>query len=150
MLERLIFALYVSASTGQGQSGSEAAEAIAWKSAIANAEAKITGALLYTGSHFAQALEGESHAVEALVSRLREDPAHESLKILRMEPIARRQFDGWSMAFPGPTEFLKSYLERLHRYPTRSEDVDRLQSIMHRVIADGAAGSSRPLLGIAT
>ena len=149
-MNRFLLALYVSASARHGQSGDEAAERIAWKSAISNAEAEITGALLYTGSHFAQVLEGAPQAVEALLAKLRDDPAHIGLKILRCEPTGHRRFDGWSMAFPGSTAFLSSYVERLYLFPTRSEDVERLLSMMQLIIADGAAGTARAPLGLSS
>ena len=37
--------------------------------------------------------------VDALVSRLRHDPRHESVRVLREGPLERREFGVWDMAF---------------------------------------------------
>lgn len=66
-----------------------------------NAELNITGALLSSPLWFAQVLEGEAAAVEALYAQIARDPRHRDLRLLSLRPAARRAFARWSMAHAG-------------------------------------------------
>jgi hypothetical protein len=63
----------------------------------------ITGALLFTTSGFAQALEGPRDTVECTFERIGCDPRHADVKVLSFTPIERRSFADWSMGFCGQT-----------------------------------------------
>ena len=58
----------------------------------------VTGALLYTGEHFAQVLEGPQQAVNHWFQLISQDLRHGNVTPLFYERITERQFDGWSMA----------------------------------------------------
>jgi hypothetical protein len=64
-----------------------------------NAREKVTGALLYAMSCFAQILEGPEEAVERIFARLERDSRHHDIVVLMKAPITARRFPGWSMAF---------------------------------------------------
>ena len=64
-----------------------------------NASHSITGLLLYSGTHFAQLLEGPDSVLESLMDSIRRDARHREVRTLLQEPLARRDFDGWAMAF---------------------------------------------------
>jgi hypothetical protein len=64
-----------------------------------NAEAGITGMLLYKDGNFMQALEGPEDAVTRVHSKILADPRHKGLITLVREPLESRQFGEWSMAF---------------------------------------------------
>ncbi|WPB84210.1 BLUF domain-containing protein [Sediminicoccus rosea] len=93
---------YVSRATAA--SGAEAARDLAAILEVAqrhNAEAGITGALLHSRRWFAQVLEGERAALEALYARIARDPRHHDVTRLALHPAARRVFARWSMVHAG-------------------------------------------------
>jgi len=78
-----------------------------------NASLNITGALLFTGEHFAQILEGIEPAVIELVDAIRRDPRHDQMQIIDQGPIDRRLFAKWSLAYFGPSKFVSDHVNRL-------------------------------------
>jgi len=66
-----------------------------------NAAAKVTGALLFNSSCFAQILEGPLAAVETTFERIQCDQRHSDITVLELSPIEMRGFATWSMAFAG-------------------------------------------------
>src|ERR1700742_1196997 len=75
----------------------------------------ITGALLYTGSGFAQVLEGMRDAVERTFGRISDDPRHAEVTALSFTPTEYRSFPDWPMGFssqisPGPADPLTHLL----------------------------------------
>jgi hypothetical protein len=87
----------------------------------ANPEVGITGALLFTGKHFAQVLEGETAAVDETIASITRDPRHGQLSIVAREPLAERRFPDWSMAYSGPSQFVSRHVTRLLNAPTHAE-----------------------------
>ncbi|WP_431305249.1 BLUF domain-containing protein [Sediminicoccus sp. BL-A-41-H5] len=93
---------YVSRATAA--SGAESARHLAAILEVArrhNAEAGLTGALLHSRRWFAQVLEGERGALEALYARIARDPRHRDVTLLALHPAARRVFPRWSMVHAG-------------------------------------------------
>jgi hypothetical protein len=71
-----------------------------------NAANGITGLLVYTPSHFIQALEGDDAAVRRTFERIRLDPRHVDVRIVGANEVVERRFQDWAMtARPlwGPT-----------------------------------------------
>ncbi|GAA3753938.1 hypothetical protein GCM10022270_10780 [Terriglobus aquaticus] len=64
-----------------------------------NASDWISGVLLYNGTAFAQVLEGPANAVESCLNRIQQDPRHSNLVVVSRNPIQRRLFSAWSMAY---------------------------------------------------
>lgn len=64
-----------------------------------NAERGVTGMLLYKDGSFMQLLEGDEAAVQDTFDRIRNDPRHGGIQVLRDGPLEQRNFDGWSMGF---------------------------------------------------
>ena len=64
-----------------------------------NAAAGITGLLLHADGSFIQTIEGEFAAVQSLFARIEHDPRHGGMILIADEPIARRSYGDWSMAF---------------------------------------------------
>ena len=67
-------------------------------SRLNNAAANVTGLLLYDGRRFLQALEGESHSVEATYNRIKHDPRHRAVVLLSARDVTERAFGEWAMA----------------------------------------------------
>jgi hypothetical protein len=66
----------------------------------ANAEADITGMLLYVDRGFFQVLEGHPLRIEPVFAKIGADPRHERVTQIIYEPIARRTFGQWTMGYP--------------------------------------------------
>jgi hypothetical protein len=64
----------------------------------------ITGALLYSGGYFCQAIEGPEDAIEELFETIQMDGRHGDVTVLHFEEIEERGFSDWSMAFAGIEE----------------------------------------------
>lgn len=64
-----------------------------------NTQAGITGALYYSGPHFAQVLEGPREAVLLLIAAIAADTRHTDVTIVQEEMVPARAFGGWAMAY---------------------------------------------------
>lgn len=57
----------------------------------------LTGALLYSGDCFGQWIEGPEPEVQALMTRIRADARHRTLRVLRAGPLPGRKYSRWGM-----------------------------------------------------
>ncbi|MEP6502197.1 MAG: BLUF domain-containing protein [Betaproteobacteria bacterium] len=64
-----------------------------------NAQAGLTGMLLYAEGAFFQVLEGPGEAVDSLYRKIELDTRHAQMTRIIHEPIRRRLFDDWTMGF---------------------------------------------------
>lgn len=81
----------------------------------------VTGALVYTGDHFIQVLEGEGSTIDGLLSNLETDLRHRSLKVVKTGPLPARRFISWSMGYVGPSNFVTRHARRLLDDPSEVE-----------------------------
>jgi class 3 adenylate cyclase len=73
-------------------------EEIGRKSTVNNAKVAVTGVLLSANEFFFQILEGKEEDVEGVMERIRKDPRHQGLLILKAEyEVTGRLFGSWSM-----------------------------------------------------
>lgn len=88
----------------------------------------ITGALLYTGQHFVQTLEGRPIVLDALTRIVQRDRRQFGLHVIDRRAITTRTFPLWSMAYAGPSVFVARSLERarLPSHPNQRVAVQRL------------------------
>ena len=77
--------------------GYEEYDAIRTTANLYNAEANITGMLIFGRGRFLQMLEGGDRAVNALYNRIVTDPRHTEARIIEAVPVPRRAFPKWSM-----------------------------------------------------
>ncbi len=78
-----------------------------------NQRRQVTGALLYTGGHFAQLLEGVPQALAETIAAIEADPRHEAVTRLIQGGLTQRRFAGWTMAFidaPGADDLIQQLL----------------------------------------
>ena len=68
-----------------------------------NARVGVTGALMFTDGLFAQVLEGQREAVEAVFERIQLDERHGEVRLLSFGPADVRVFPSWAMAYVGQT-----------------------------------------------
>lgn len=59
----------------------------------------ITGALIFTGLHFVQALEGPEETVREVYKAVSRDRRHKNVTCLFAEEIEEAEFGPWSMGF---------------------------------------------------
>ena len=69
------------------------------KSRINNASEGLSGVLVYTGTDFAQLIEGPSARVEALWHRIRQDDRHQDVALLFDETTEAPWFPDWRMGY---------------------------------------------------
>ncbi|MDE2581651.1 MAG: BLUF domain-containing protein [Rhodospirillales bacterium] len=67
----------------------------------ANLGSRVTGALLFSRTGFAQVLEGPLAAVAETFERIQRDPRHGDVVVLESGSVAERVFPDWSMALAG-------------------------------------------------
>jgi hypothetical protein len=72
-------------------------DALAEDAKARNAEAGVTGLLLFNGRHFMQLLEGEPMAVRATMSRIAQDARHHDLVIIREDQRRERECPQWGL-----------------------------------------------------
>lgn len=93
-----------------------------------NASLGATGALLFTGTRFAQIIEGPAATVAALQASIERDARHADVRTVLGGPHEARLFDDWSLAYAGPSLFVASQVEAALDDAPRS--ADRLLQIL--------------------
>lgn len=91
----------------------EQVEQIVARSRDRNRLRGVTGALLFTGGHFAQLLEGSAEALTATMAAIEADARHEAVTRLIEGEIKQRRFAGWTMALveaPGADDLIQQLL----------------------------------------
>lgn len=76
-----------------------------------NPKRELGGVLYYDEGYFFQCLEGESHTVEEVFSRIKVDPRHRDLKILVHRTIPQRTFASWLMKYVPTHEQVNQFLK---------------------------------------
>ena len=117
-MERL---LYISESQIEQADAQTLVLEIVARSVCKNSNKKLTGALLFTGTHFAQILEGAPHAIDQLMIDLCSDPRHKNIRVIDRSAIDARRFPDWAMAYSGPSQFVSRHVDRLLNDVTQSE-----------------------------
>ncbi len=80
----------------------DALERLAAEAGRRNRELDISGLLVCDGDYFLQVLEGPRNAVLTLYDAIVADPRHSAVVLIRSEPVARRQFQGWRLLVAPP------------------------------------------------
>ncbi|KKW89534.1 BLUF domain-containing protein [Sphingobium chungbukense] len=76
-----------------------------------NRSLEVTGALLFTGRHFAQYIEGPPAAIAALQESILQDPRHQDIGTIACGSYPTRHFLTWSLGYAGPSRFVASKIE---------------------------------------
>ena len=131
--------LYISESSMDRTESPAAMEHIVEASRRHNPAMGVTGALIFTGVHFAQVLEGSGPALEILMRRIASDERHNLVDILQDTEIDRRHFRAWSMAYSGPSSYLAAHLSPLllpdETSPAPADSAERLMMVMYEFAA---------------
>ena len=86
------------------------------KARAENARLGLTGILLYEADNFFQVLEGPESAIIQLTRKIWVDPRHDHVVKIIEEPIVRRSFTGWTMAFSEITRLELASIEGLNDF----------------------------------
>ena len=105
--------LYVSRSRMTLAESSSQVEDIVRLAQVANQALGVTGALISTEADFAQLIEGSEAAVDKLMAKILVDPRHEDVRVVKISEIQERRFDGWWMAYSGPSIFVNRHIKPL-------------------------------------
>lgn len=105
---------------------------------VRNAASGITGALVFTGKHFAQYIEGPLHEIAGLVRALRADRRHRNMTIYLDENPTNRRLEGWALAYTGPSLYVSKHLERIQNAPPHQtrRGVDRVLNLLQGLVED--------------
>ena len=117
----LISFLYVSTSALNADNAEREVDQIVSVSQQRNPFAELTGALLFTGSHFAQVIEGHEDDVDEMLATITRDPRHREILSMDRSPLLTRRFPDWSMAYSGPSAFVSGFVRRLLDAPSTAE-----------------------------
>lgn len=105
-----------------------------------NSRQGVSGALMYSGEHFVQILEGEKRVVETLLDRIAADWLHCDLDVVAARHASSRMFKLWTMAYCGATNRVQSYIARLVQ-ERDAANVARLEHLMRRLVDVGGIGT---------
>lgn len=95
----------------------------------------VTGALLFTGPHFAQVLEGPRAGVEELMVSIERDERHFDVDVLEVADIRERRFPQWSLAYAGPSLFVERHLRTLVEQREEHSSPRRLIDLMQEFVS---------------
>ena len=94
MLRRLAYVSYPSTELAASD-----VSRIIQVSRVNNAAQGLTGVLVYTGTDFAQLIEGRDEGVERLWRKIQADPRHRDIVPFLDEPTDRAWFETWRMGY---------------------------------------------------
>ena len=105
--------LYISTSAMDADSAERQVNTIVDIARERNPFFELTGALLFTGVHFAQVLEGHDEDIDEMLQSIKRDPRHREIMVMDRSPLVNRRFKDWSMAYSGPSAFVSGFVTRL-------------------------------------
>lgn len=98
-----------------------------------NARLKVRGALLVTGRHIAQILEGPEAQVDRLLADIRRDPRHDDITVIERKPIDGYRFSDWCFAYWGSASYMDQKISAVldkHDAVARGDDTAQLYELM--------------------
>lgn len=93
-----------------------------------NAEANITGLLLYAEGNVIQAIEGPPDGLRQLYSKILADTRHRGVITLLDKPTDKRIFSNWSMGLAKTTRDRLDFIDGLTNFLETGESGDQIDS----------------------
>lgn len=125
--------LYVSRSLlSQGQADSAIGRIVA-TARSKNEHRDVTGALIFTHTHFAQYLERPSQAVDQLMAVIKQDPRHTDVRLVPIPRFPRRYFEGWKMASGGSSDFVADLVGKVFENRSATSESEKLIRLMREL-----------------
>jgi hypothetical protein len=126
----MISLLYLSYSELPDDEADRQVQAIVDKSVANNGLIDVTGALIFTGEHFCQFLEGKAEDVMGLMSSIRLDHRHSDVTVVHKETANARRFASWSLAYTGRSTFISNHLEGVIYASTERDRENAAKSVI--------------------
>lgn len=144
----LRYHLYVSASRlDRAGSGAELERLVA-RARERNLERGITGALVFSGTRFAQYLEGPELMLNSLLQEICRDPRHHQFTSLDEGPCSERRCKEWNLAYSGPSLYvdrhIKALVSTVENDPARRRGIDQLMQLILSATESIYAGRRLP------
>lgn len=98
--------IYVSRSAFLGPSAECEVDELVAGARRQNDSVGITGALIFTGDHFAQVIEGPDAPVDDLLRSILHDNRHHSIQHFEDSDVPARLFGSWTLAYQGPSTYV--------------------------------------------
>lgn len=142
-LIRLVYASRANFKSSPALQGIEPTVArILMQSRKNNPRQKIGGVLYYGNGYFFQCLEGESDAVNRLISKLRQDERHRDLEIVKLSQVRQRLFSNWSMKYIALESDVRDLLARFgvkqfDPYQFSDEVIDGMVALFSKISGNG-------------
>ncbi len=98
-----------------------------------NAHLRVRGALLVTGRHVAQILEGPEKAIDQLLAGTRSDTRLADITVIERKPIDGYSFADWCFAYWGTASYMDEKIAAVlekHDAATRVDDTAQLYQLM--------------------
>jgi len=90
-----------------------------------NAACAVTGALLFSGEHFVQLIEGPPNAVAQIRASISQDLRHSYVITLGDGESPERNFEGWALAYNGRSQFVGKAITNALRHFDESQNRGR-------------------------
>jgi hypothetical protein len=113
--------LYISVSALPADAQAAAIDAIVDVARSRNAGLDVTGALIFSGSRFAQFIEGPAESVATLRAAIERDVRHRNVTTIEADTSGARFFAGWSLAYSGHSTFVDRELRRIGEQHVQDE-----------------------------
>lgn len=108
-----------------------------------NMASGITGALVHTGSDFAQVLEGPEAEVSRVMASILIDPRHDRVSIIRRDQIEERSFPNWGMALIGHVPQTQQQIDAVWQAGDEAAQDDAIAELV-RWMRNGASAQVSP------
>jgi len=105
-------------------------DSIVTRARARNAAVGVTGTLAFTYKHFAQILEGQREQIDMILDRMQHDTRHEAMRVVDVRDCASRQFQGFSLAYCGPSLYVERHIRPLVDAQEDCLAVDRLRLLL--------------------
>jgi hypothetical protein len=106
-----------------------------------NGRLGVTGALVFTGHHFAQVLEGSAAAVDELMTSICRDRRHSGIDIVEVIELPARRFAAWSLAYSGPSTYVDRHITPLFKKLSDRQSgiagAEQLLALMQALVSEG-------------
>ena len=96
-----------------------------------NPELGLTGVLLFSGCHFAQFLEGAEADLNIMQASICSDARHTGLVTLPTDPVEKRRYGRWALAYSG----CSSHIDGVLSDALRKNDGRKLLRYMDEFVA---------------
>ena len=143
-LQRLVYYSRNLVTGSQAEIGAEIEQILA-ASRRNNAQAGITGALMFNSGCFAQILEGPRSELEQTFERIQRDPRHTGVVVLDYARMETRSFPNWSMAFTGENAHDGAAFAAIGRdsgFDPSTITADMIFEKLHRVVREEEAAAA--------